>query len=153
MSKSKILYTDLSVEKCRERFNEDITAYCGIDFSGMITNDDFYIDYVTKGRYRVSYKLRANLKQEGETTQIQYELSNTLLSNKSIILLLFIPLIVVIFLYLGSDENFFIENNIWVYLAAFYGVIVFIILPVIIITNYINNRKLVKFVESMFNIQ
>ena len=75
MKKSKVLYTDLDIEKCRQRFNEDINAYGSKRFYGKIFNNDFYVVYVARSRAKNEYELRANLKQDGERTQIKYELS------------------------------------------------------------------------------
>jgi len=150
INKNKVLYTDLDIEKCRQRFNEDINSYGNERFAGQIYNNDFWIMYTTRGRYRVAFELRANLKQEDEVTRIQYEFSGGI--NKIInIILLILPLVMLIVPLLNNNQNFSAWDFIAPYLSATYGFIGLVIFPLIMIQSYFYHRKLVKFVEIMLN--
>jgi hypothetical protein len=149
---SKVLYTDLSIEKCKARFNDDINSYAGNDFFGKIYNNDFYVVYIPKGKYRGEYELRANLKSEGNGTRIEYELSSPSMLKKIVIFLLLIPLAGLIIPFIDNDQNFFMNFDIGFYFAISYGFIILLLLPAILISNYYYNRKLIRFVKTMFNL-
>ena len=87
-NKSKVLYTDFDIEKCKERFNDDINSYGSRNFYGKIFNNNFYVVYTARTRARTEYEFRANLNPEGKRTQIQYELSGG--ANKKLLILLFL---------------------------------------------------------------
>lgn len=148
-NKSKVLYTAFDIEKCKERFNDDINSYGGRNFSGKIYNNDFYIVYATNGRYRTEYEFRANLRQEGGFTRIQYEFSGFLTEKKHFVFLALFPLVLTIFALIVDYQNYQEMQNIWFYVALFYGFTICIFLPLILITNYFYRQKLVKFVEIM----
>ena len=152
VSKSKVLYTDLNIETCKARFNEDINSYAGTNFFGKIYNNDFYVVYIPRGRYRHEYELRANLKSEGSGTRIEYELTNSAVFKKIFIVVLLTPLIGLIVPFINNDQDFLMNFNAGVYLAACYGVIALIVLPAILIGSYYYNRKLINFVKAMFNL-
>ena len=161
MSKSRILYTDLDIETCRSRFNEDIAGYAGKDFSGILYNtNDFYIRYYTQKEYLAEYELHGTLRQEEKLTKIQYRLTGNI--NKRMLMSWFlipllvpliIPLIVFILQFVGQEQNplSWLGEYAWLSFGIFQGISGLASFLIYIIRRYYYHNKLVRFAGTIFN--
>jgi len=148
LSSRRVLYTDLSAEKCKARFNDDINSFAGRAFEGKIYEDGFYVVHITRGRHRVEYGLSASFGQEGEFTRINYRFSKSP-SNKWAYIATAVFAIVMAFTVLG--DNTYPPLPIAYNLFLVFGMSG-ILLAVVWIQDYYYRRKLLNFVKAMFNL-
>ena len=142
-----VLYTDLTLAKCKERFNADINAYCGKNFSGGSYNDYFYVKKSVRGRWRdTQITFNGDFKEYDEGTQIIY-----IIENPYYIIAAVVPLIMLVIGIAGTflyPDLEFTDTMLVIPLVFSYALFTLTFL----VTAVYHEYALVKFVKSVFNI-